>query len=146
MATKGFRSVATPTPQETCQVLKMEERGPGNLVHIVLFLVSCEEWRAFLHESRTPLVIVGAVKTRLNSTLDYGEIAFGLVFEQFSTRKFGGLYGQRRVGADHGRIVLHIGHQFCAREQTIDQAHTQGFVLIEAPASKQDLTRIGWPD
>src|SRR5215510_10311267 len=109
MATKGCRSVATPTPQETCQVLRMEERGPGNLVHIVPFLASCEAWRAFLHESRTPLVIIGAVKTRLNSTLDYGEIAFGLVFEQLSTRKFGGPYGQRCVDANHGRVVLHIG-------------------------------------
>src|SRR5215510_391334 len=144
MATKRFRSVATPTPQETCQVLRMEERGPGNLVHIVLFLASCKDRRAFLHESSTPLVIIGAVKTRLNSTLDYSEIAFGLVFEQLSTREFGGPYGQRRVGADHGRVVLHIGHQFGAREQTIDQPHTQGFVLIKAPAGKQDLTCIGW--
>src|SRR5215475_17798 len=146
MATKGCRSAATPTPQETHQVLRMEEGGPGNLVHMVLFLASCEEWWAFLHESSTSLVIIGAVKTRLNSTLDYGEIAFGLVFEQLSTREFGGLYSQRRVGADHGRVVLHIGHQFCARKQTIDQAHTQGFVVIEAPAGKQDLTRIGWSD
>src|SRR5215475_4384608 len=116
MATKGCGPAATPTPQETHQVLRMEERGPGNLVHIVLFLASCKDWRAFLHESSTPFVIIGAVKTRLNRALDHGEIAFGLVFEQLSTREFGGPYGQRRVGADHGRVVLHIGQQFDARE------------------------------
>ena len=76
---------------------------------IALSLASCKDRRAFLHESSTALVIIGAVKTRLDGALDHGKIAFGLRLEQFSTRKFGGPYGQRCVGADHGRVVLHIG-------------------------------------
>src|SRR5262245_37289571 len=64
--------------------------------------------RAFLHESSPPLVIIGAVKTRLDSALDHSEIAFGLRFEQFGAGEFGGPYGQRCVGTDHGRVVLHI--------------------------------------
>src|SRR5215510_15817082 len=80
---------------------------------IVLSLASCKERRAFLHESSTPLVIIGTVKTRLDGTLDHSEVTFGLCLEEFGTREFGGPYGKWRVGADHGRVVLHIGHQFC---------------------------------
>ena len=56
---------------------------------IALSLASCKERRAFLHKSSTPLVIIGAVKARLDGALDHGEIAFGLCIEQFSTREFG---------------------------------------------------------
>ena len=45
---------------------------------IAFSLASCEARRTFLHESRTALVIISAVKTRLDGALDYGEIAFGL--------------------------------------------------------------------
>src|SRR5262245_44985530 len=83
---------------------------------IALSLPSGKDWRAFLHESNPPLLIIGAVETCLDGALDHGEIAFGLRFEQFSTREFGGPYSQRRVGADHDRVILHIGQQFCTRE------------------------------
>src|SRR5262245_6998914 len=111
---------------------------------ITLFLASGKARRAFLHESSTSLVIIGAVKAHLDGALDHGEIAFGLRFEQFSASELGGPDGQRRVGADHGRVILHIRRQFCPREQTIDQAHTQGLVPVKAPASKQDFPCIGW--
>src|SRR5262245_33072607 len=111
---------------------------------IALSLSSGKARRAFLHESSPPLVIISTVKTRLDGALDHGEVAVSLSFEQFDTGEFGGPDGQRRVGADHGRVVLHIRRQFCSREQTIEQAHTQGLVPVKAPASKQDLTRIGW--
>src|SRR5262245_56984965 len=101
---------------------------------IAVSLASGKARRAFLHEGSTSLVIIGAVKTCLDSALDHDKIAFGLRFEQFSTGELGGPYGQRCVGADHGRVVLHIRCQFCTREQTIDQAHTQGLVPVKAPA------------
>src|SRR5215510_6828790 len=82
---------------------------------LALSLASGKDRRAFLHKSSTPLVIVGTVKTRLDGALDHSEIAFVLRFEQFRTREFGSPYGKWRVGADHGRVVLHIGHQFCTR-------------------------------
>src|SRR5678816_635541 len=71
-------------------------------------LASCKDRRAFLHESSTPLVIIGTVKTRLDGTLDHSEVTLGLCLEEFGTREFGSPYGKWRVGADHGRVVLHI--------------------------------------
>src|SRR5262249_6623295 len=79
---------------------------------IALFLASGKARRAFLHESSPPLLIIGAVKAHLDGALDHGEIAFGLRFEQFSTGEFGGPYGQRRAGADHCSVGLHIRRQF----------------------------------
>jgi len=116
MATKGWGPAATTTPQETHQVLRMDEVGPVDFptmgdsaqvswsnhrsvflqstaisapLLIALSLASCKERRAFLHKSSTPLVIIGTVKARLDGALDHGEIAFGLCIEQFSTREFG---------------------------------------------------------
>src|SRR5262245_35441743 len=51
---------------------------------LALFLASGKARWAFLHEGSPPLVIIGAVKARLDSALDHGEIAFGLRFEEFS--------------------------------------------------------------
>jgi len=100
----------------------------------------------FLQEGSAALVIIGAIETRFNRALDHSEIAFGLRFEEFSTGEFGRPDGERRVGADHGCVVLHIRRQFRVWQQAIDQAHAHGLVPVEAPAGKQDLACVGRSD
>src|SRR5882724_9809380 len=104
---------------------------------------SCKARRPLLHEGGTPLLIIGAVEARFDGALNHSKVAIGLGVEELRARQLRRTDGEWGVSTDHRRIVLHIRRQFVARHKTIDQPHAQGFLAAEAPAGKQDLTRIG---
>src|SRR5262245_2668858 len=81
-----------------------------------LLSASSEDRWTFFQEGGATLLIICAIKARLDSALNRGEIALGRCFEELCAGELCRMDGERGVGADHGRVILHIRPQLRRRQ------------------------------